>query len=60
MFKEKILEELKKGEKSTSELSSIISRNYYDCLKILEELEIENKIEKINVGKFTFWRVKNG
>lgn len=58
-MKNTILKTLKKGEKSTTEISNILNRNHYDTLKILEELETEKKIEKIEVGKFTFWRLKN-
>lgn len=57
--KNKILEILKGGEKSTTELSSIINRDYYYCIKLLEELEKENLIVKIEVGKFTFWKLEN-
>jgi predicted transcriptional regulator len=58
MAKEEILNNLKKREKSTSEIASIISKNYYDCLRLLQELESENLIEKIEVGNFTFWKLK--
>lgn len=60
MVREKILNSLKEREKSTSEIASITSKNYYDCLRLLQELESENLIEKIEVGKFTFWKLKNG
>lgn len=57
----KILEILKEGEKTTTEISSIIRRNYYDVVRILEDLESKKKLEKIEMGKFTFWRLtKNG
>lgn len=58
--KEKIIESLAEKEKSTSELCSIINRDWYYCIKILEELESKGKIERIELGKFTFWRLKNG
>ena len=57
--KNKILEILKEGEKSTTELSSIINRDYYYCIKLLEELKKEDLIIKIEIGKFTFWKLKN-
>lgn len=57
--KNKILEILKEGEKSTTELSSVINRDYYYCIRLLEELEKEKLIMKIEVGKFTFWKLKN-
>lgn len=56
----KILNILKEGEKSTSEVSSIINRNYYQSLSILEKLFEENKIEKIEKNKYTFWRINDG
>lgn len=59
-MKEQILEILKDKEKATSQIASIINKNYYDCLKILEELEIEGIIKRIKLGSYTFWRVKNG
>ena len=57
----KILEILKDGEKTTTEISAIIRRNYYDVVRLLEDLESKKKLEKIEMGKFTFWRlIKNG
>ncbi|MHA1867809.1 MAG: hypothetical protein ACTSXD_07060 [Candidatus Heimdallarchaeaceae archaeon] len=53
-----ILTLLEDGEKSTTEISSFISRNYYDTLEILDKLLTSKKIEKIEIGKFTFWRKK--
>ena len=58
-MEERILEILKEGEKSSSEITSLLSRGYYDVLKILKKLELENKIIKIEMGKYTFWRLKN-
>ena len=58
-MEEKILEILKKGEKSTTEISNLINRNHYNTLKILEELEKNNLIKKIEIGKYTFWRLLN-
>lgn len=57
-MKDKIIEFLKEGEKSTSEITSFINRNYYDGLRFLEELEKEGIILRINLNKFTFWRLK--
>ena len=59
--KTKILEILKEGEKSSTEISSIIKRDYYKTLEILGELEQEGSVEKLNLGdKYTFWKLKNG
>lgn len=49
---------LKKGEKSTTEISNLISRNHYATLQVLEDLEKESEIVRITLGKFTFWRLK--
>lgn len=57
---DKIIQILKEGEKSSTEIASILNRNYYDVLKLLEELESNNKIKRITMGKFTFWRLNNG
>jgi len=54
-----VLDILKDGEKSTTEIASKLKRNYYDCIQILEELLSQNKIEKVEVGKYTFWRLKS-
>ena len=56
----KIINFLKDGEKSTTDISHNINRNFYDTNKLLEKLETENRVEKIEVGKFTFWRLING
>ena len=55
---QKIMELLKEGEKSTTEISNNLHRNFYDTNQFLEELEKENKIQKIELNKFTFWKIK--
>jgi len=57
LIEEKILKLIKDTEKSTTEISSFLNRNYYFTLKILEKFEKEKIIERIRVGKFTFWRI---
>ena len=57
-MKKEILKLLKKCEKSTTEISNLISRNHYATLNFLEELEKESQIERIKAGKFTFWKTK--
>lgn len=52
----KLREILKEGEKSTTEIASILNSNHYTTLSILENSKI---IEKIQVGKYTFWRLKD-
>lgn len=60
-FKENILLLLQEKEKSTTEIASIMNRDYYFTLRLLEKLERENKIERIKLGnKYTFWKLKNG
>jgi len=57
--KKRILELLKQGEKSTSEITSLLNRNYYDVIQILEEMARENLIKKINIKSFTYWKLKD-
>jgi DNA-binding PadR family transcriptional regulator len=58
-LKKEILEFLKDKEKSSTEIYHEFSRkNYYTILKILEEMEQEKLITKIEVGNFTFWKVR--
>ena len=55
----KVLEILKDGEKSTSEIASIINRDFYFVSRFLEDMGQKNKIEKISIKNFTYWRLKN-
>lgn len=58
---EKILKELKKRkDQSTSYLAGVANIDYNYALKILKRLEKENKVTKISVKKFNFWRLKSG
>lgn len=52
-----ILIYLKKGDKSTTSIANQFNRNIYDALKLLEELEKKGKIERITMGRFTYWRL---
>ena len=58
-MKEKILEILKDGECPSAKIASILNRGYYEVLKVLEELRIKNKIQKISLGRATFWKLKS-
>ena len=58
MTKEKILEVLKEKEKSASEISVNIGRNFYIVTNLLKELVEEGKIEKLEVGKHILWKLK--
>ena len=51
-----IIKILKKEELTTTKIASVLNRSFYDTIKFLEELEEEKEIEKIEMGKFTFWR----
>lgn len=55
---EKIINFLKDGEKSTSEIASHLSKNYYDTIKILEDLKSKKIILKIELGRYTYWKIK--
>lgn len=52
-----ILIYLKKGDRSTTKIANQFNRNIYDALKLLEELEQKKKIERITMGRFTYWRL---
>jgi len=58
MVKEKILELLKDGEKSASEISVKIGRNWYVTNEILEEMVNEGLIIKLEIGKHVLWKLK--
>lgn len=47
-------------ELSTTRISGMLGIDYNQTLKLLNELLNDNLIEKQEVSKFTFWRIKNG
>jgi hypothetical protein len=53
----KILNFLKERDRSTTSIANLFNRNFYDALKFLEELEKKKKVQKITMGKFTYWRL---
>ena len=56
-LQEKILEELKEKDQSTTFLSYKINRNYYSTLRLLNELEAKKLIKKsVHHGR-TYWEV---
>jgi len=57
-YKQKVIDFLENKDKSSTEITSHLGRDYYFVLKLLEEMEGEGIIEKLEVGKFTYWRVK--
>lgn len=54
----KILTYLKNQAKSTTSVANQFNRNIYDARKLLEELEKQGKVERITMGRFTYWRLK--
>ncbi len=54
---QKVINCLSDGEKSSTQIASILNKNYYDCLKILEQMQSENKIIKTTIGSYTFWKI---
>jgi predicted transcriptional regulator len=58
--KEKILGILKKEKNtfSSSRIAGIVGIDYNYAVKLLEELLNEGKIEKMEMDKFTFWKLK--
>ena len=59
-YTKRVLEYLKDGEKSTSELASLLSRDFYFTGRLLEDMEQEGLLIKIEVKNFTYWKLKNG
>lgn len=58
-LKKEILEFLGEKEKSSTEIYHQFNRkDYYSIVKILEEMREEKLVTKIEVGNFTFWKVK--
>jgi len=59
-FEENIWDLLSLNEQKTAtEIAGILNRSYYDVLRVLNNLEKENKIEKIQIKNYTYWRKKN-
>lgn len=54
---EEVVKFLKDNEKSTSEIASHLCKNYYDTIKILEDLESQGLITKIELGRYTYWKI---
>lgn len=59
-YKKTTLDLLKGTEKSTSEIASLLSRDFYFTTRLLEEMEKENLLIKIEIKNFTYWKLKNG
>jgi len=58
--KEKIIEVLKneKNSLSSSRIAGFIGIDFNYATKLLEELLLEKKVEKTEINKFTFWKIK--
>lgn len=56
--KDYILDFLKKGEKTASEISIYIGMNYYKVLDLLKELQDEGKIELNHFRNKKYYRLK--
>lgn len=60
-YEERVLKILEDGfEKSTSEIASILSRDFYYTTRLLEEMTLKNLLIKIEIKSFTYWKIKNG
>jgi len=59
-YKKRVLEFLKNNEKSTSEIASLLSRDFYFTSRLLDEMEKEGLLKKLEIKNFTYWKIKNG
>lgn len=58
-FKQKILEYLKKNPSSSiSKIAFIFGLNYYKALLLIEELEKEKKVVRIQDKRWVYWKIK--
>ncbi len=57
-LKKQTLEILKRGQKSITLISTLLRRNYYTTVEILDSLEDDGKVDKITINKFTFYESK--
>lgn len=56
-YENQVINFLGTNQKSTSEITSEISRDYYFVLKLLEGMEDKGLVEKISLGRFTYWKL---
>jgi len=59
--KEKIFEFLSKRKietQTTTRIAALHKIDYHYALKLLQELESENKVERVKVGEYTGWKIK--
>ncbi len=58
-LKKEALNILKRGQKSITEISTLLGRNHYATIEVLDSLEADRKIDKIIIkNKFTFYELK--
>jgi len=58
--KKKILDSLKRGETSTTEISFNIREGYWKVVLALKQLEDDGLVERDNKKSWTFWKLKEG
>ena len=60
-YKNKVIIFLKdKCEISTSEIASLLSRDFYFTTRLLDEMEKEGILIKKELKNFTFWKINDG
>jgi hypothetical protein len=60
-YRDRVLEFLNDGsEKSTSEIASLISRDFYFTTRLLDEMEKDKILIKTEMRNFTYWKINNG
>ncbi len=58
-LKKEALKILKRGQKSITEISTLLGRNHYATVEVLDSLEADRKVDKIIIkNKFTFYESK--
>jgi len=58
-YEKKVIDFLGDEKKSSTEITSHVGRDYYFVLKLLNKMLDDGDIEKIVLGKSTFWGVKD-
>ena len=60
-YRERVLEILGEGsEKSTSEIASMISRDFYFTERLLDDMERDKLLIKTKLKNFTYWKLYDG
>lgn len=58
--KKELIKFLSSDLKSTHQIAEESNLNWYICFSMLQELYFEGLIEREQVNRATFWRIKNG